>query len=72
MRFVRPLWAIVWRAGVFFIVWGLLIAPLLVPLAARLAEWERSSPLTARLYYDIAGATTLLAATWVMTRWWIK
>jgi hypothetical protein len=65
---LRAIWAILWRAGAFLIVWGLLLAPLVVPLSSTLAEWEQAAPLKARLYADAVGAATILAATWLMTR----
>lgn len=50
------------------VVWALLMAPLIVPLGPTLADWEKSSPLQARLYFDIVGVTTILVATWLVTR----
>ncbi len=58
-------WAIVWRVGVFVLVWGALLAGFLVPLGPRLRVWEQVHPLRVRLYADLAGAVTILAATWL-------
>ena len=59
--------AIVWRVGVFVLVWGALLAGFLVPLGQRLRVWEQVHPLRVRLYADLAGALTILAATWLAT-----
>jgi hypothetical protein len=64
----RSAWAILWRSGAFLVVWGILLAPLIVPLSSNLAEWEKVAPIKARLYADAAGAVTMLTATWLLTR----
>ena len=64
----RSMWTILWKSGLFFIVWGLFLVLFLVPLSSTLAEWEHTAPLQARLYTDIVGAVTILAATWLSTR----
>jgi hypothetical protein len=46
---------------VFFSVWALLLAPLIVPFAPTLAEWEGTFPLKARLYGDAVAALAMLA-----------
>ncbi len=61
-------WRIVWRSGLFIIGWAVLLALFFVPFGPRLAVWEKISPVQARLYSDITSATTILAATWLMTR----
>lgn len=61
------IWAIVWRVGVFFLVWGVLAAGFLVPFGPRLKVWEQAYPLRMRLYADFAGAVTIVAATWLAT-----
>ncbi len=61
-------WRIVWRLGLFFIAWGMMLAMFLVPFSSRLAKWQQTSPIETRLYYDITSAVTILAATWLMTR----
>jgi uncharacterized protein len=61
------IWAIAWRVGVFFLVWGALLAGLLVPFGPRLKVWEQVHPLRIQLYADFAGAVTIVAATWLAT-----
>ena len=61
-------WKIVWRIGLFFIVWGTMMALFFVPFGPRLAIWEKTSPLETRLYMDVISALTILTATWCMTR----
>ena len=65
---VRHVWTVLWKSGTFLVVWALLMAPLIVPLGPALADWEKSSPLQARLYLDSVGAATILVATWLVTR----
>jgi membrane protease YdiL (CAAX protease family) len=62
------IWKILWRSGLFIITWALFLAPCFVPLGSGLGAWEKTSPIHARLYADIACAITLLITTWFMTR----
>ena len=62
------IWRILWRSGLFILIWGFLLAPCFMPFVSGLAQWEKTSPIEARLYADIACAITILAATWFMTR----
>ena len=64
----QSIWAILWRSGLFFLTWGLLLAPFTVPLRPRLAEWERAFPHRVKLYGDLVGALAMLAASWLMIR----
>jgi membrane protease YdiL (CAAX protease family) len=61
-------WKILWRVGLFFLVWGLLLVPCLIPFTSALVKWKQTSPLEARLYGDIVILLTILLATWLMTR----
>ncbi len=56
------------RVALFVLAFALIGALLFVPPATVLSEWADAFPLRARLYGDIAGAISILAATWVMTR----
>ncbi|MDR3610534.1 MAG: type II CAAX endopeptidase family protein [Ignavibacteriaceae bacterium] len=62
------IWKIVWRIGLFFIVWGTTISLFFVPLGSRLFKWQQLSPISAQFYIDVVGAITILAASWSMTR----
>lgn len=66
MRLLKAIWSATWKIAVFLTLWGVLYAPLLVPVANRLGQ-NVSSPL-ARLYFEITGAITILLAASVMTR----
>ncbi len=61
-------WRIVWRTGLFFIVWGAMLALYLVPFGSKLSHWAQKSPIEALLFTNIVIAITILAATWLMTR----
>ena len=62
------IWRILWRSGLFILIWGFFLAPCFVPFGSGLVKWEQTSPIEARLYADIASALTILIATWFMTR----
>ncbi len=51
-----------WKIGLFLIVWGVLYAPLLIPVARKFTVEE---PFV-RLYFELTGAVTILAAAWIM------
>jgi uncharacterized protein len=61
-------WKIVWRVGLFFIGWGMLLLLFLAPYRSKLGEWERSSPLEAGIYNELSAAITILAITWILVR----
>ncbi len=65
---MRLLGTLLWKSGLFFLVWALLLALFLVPMGPAMAAWEKTFPLRARLFADTAGLVTMLAATWFMTR----
>jgi CAAX protease family protein len=66
LRPPRAIWKIVWKCIVFFLLWGLLLAPLIVPFSAGLEDPAR--PVQARLHYDLGAALTILVAAWIMLR----
>ena len=63
-----PLWTITWRIVLFVVLWGILLAPFIIPVSDRLKQFERVYPLQTRLYGDAAGALTVLVAAWIMVR----
>src|SRR5208337_4075729 len=66
-KWLSPFWAILWRSGLFIVVWCILLAPTIVPFAARLKSGQRvHSP--QMLYFEAASALTILAAAWLMVR----
>ena len=62
------IWKILWRSGLFFLVWGILLVPFIVPFASGLVKWKQTSPIEVRLYSDSISFLTILLATWLMTR----
>ncbi|MDP2886064.1 MAG: type II CAAX endopeptidase family protein [Ignavibacteria bacterium] len=60
---------VIWKTGLFFLIWAALVAPLFAPMGTTLKEWESTSPLWARLYSDSAGLLTMIVATWIMLRY---
>lgn len=65
---LRRTWATVWRIAVFFLVWGTLMAPLLVGASGQIKAWEATHSLWAKLYPDAAVLGALIIATWFMRR----
>jgi uncharacterized protein len=68
MKLLKAIWSATWKISVFLILWGMLYAPLFVPVVNRLGRTEIVSSSLARLYFEITGAITILLAAWVMTR----
>ena len=66
-RWLSAFWAIIWRSGLFMVLWGILLTPAVIPFAARLKAGQRVSP-PQMLYFDAASALTILAAAWLMVR----
>jgi uncharacterized protein len=59
-------WTIFWKSGLFFILWGTLLAPLIVPFSARFKLIQQTHPLQIRIFVEGSGAMTILAAAWIM------
>src|SRR6478736_4477295 len=68
-RAVLPqMWAIAWRITVFFVLWGLLLSPAILP-QAWLQDLGRRSPVGIRFYFDCTGLLASLGACAIMVRW---
>jgi membrane protease YdiL (CAAX protease family) len=65
---LKTAWGIIWRIVLFYIVWGILLSAIILPFASRMAAWFHTAPIKARLFGDISTAVTILAATWIMTK----
>jgi membrane protease YdiL (CAAX protease family) len=59
---MRKVFTATWKIGVFLILWAGLYAPLLIPVARKFAL---DKPFV-RLYVELTGAATILAAAWIM------
>jgi len=66
-RWLSAFWAIIWRSGLFIVLWGMLLAPAIIPLAERHRAGEPDNP-PWMLYSDAVSALTVLAAAWLMVR----
>ncbi|MFI5167086.1 MAG: CPBP family intramembrane glutamic endopeptidase [Thermoanaerobaculales bacterium] len=62
------IWGVVWRVVVFFVAWGALLAGFLIPFGPRLKLTEQVHSQGVQLYVEFAGAITIVAATWLATR----
>ena len=67
-KWLSAIWIILWKSGIFFILWAVLYAPFVVLLAPRIENITLSSPLLLLLYFDSTGAITILIAAWIMAR----
>jgi uncharacterized protein len=61
-------WIILWRSVLFFLVWGVLLVPFIVPFNSDIVKWRQNSPLEVRLYSDTISLLTILLATWLMIK----
>ena len=62
-------WTIVWKSGLFFVLWGILLAPFIVPFAAKFDQLQQSNSLQLRLFIEITGTGTILAVAWFMVHY---
>jgi hypothetical protein len=65
---LKSIWSILWRIGLFFVTWGVLLALFFVPFNSILIKWRQSTPIKARLYGDSISLLTILFATWILLR----
>ena len=65
---ISTIWKILWRSLLFFLVWGVLLVPIVLPINSELTKWKQTSPMGNRLYNDGFTLLTILLATWLMTR----
>jgi membrane protease YdiL (CAAX protease family) len=65
---LSQMWAIAWRITVFFVLWGLLLAPAVLP-QAWLHDSAHHSPAWIRLYFDGTALLASLGACAIMVRW---
>jgi membrane protease YdiL (CAAX protease family) len=63
-----PLWSIVWRAGLFLTLWGVLLAAPVVLVAQRAPSLVAAYPQQSALYFEVVTAGAVVAAAWVMAR----
>jgi len=63
-----PIWTIIWKSLLFFLLWGILSALFIIPFTDQLKQFEKVYPLQAQLYFDVAGALAVLVAAWIMAR----
>jgi hypothetical protein len=57
---MRKVWTATWKIALLLIAWGVLVAPLFLPVSDSL-----EAPVV-RLYVEVTGAATLLAAVWIL------
>jgi uncharacterized protein len=60
------MWTVVWKTGLFFVLWGILLAPFMVPFASKFESIRHAHPLQLQFYFEISGALTILAVVWFM------
>jgi membrane protease YdiL (CAAX protease family) len=67
-HFFKSLWTIVWKITVFFIIWGLLLLPV-IAWAHHSGKIGSEIPSIPRLIIEAACLITILIASWVRWRW---
>ncbi len=60
------IWTIAWKTGLFFVLWGILLAPFIVPFTTKFELIRRTHPLQLQLFFEVSGALTVLAVAWFM------
>ncbi len=68
LGWLLPIWTIIWKSLLFFLLWGILSALFIIPFTDQLKQFEKVYPLQAQLYFDVAGALAVLVAAWIMAR----
>jgi uncharacterized protein len=68
VTWLSRMWTIVWKTGLFFVLWGILLAPFIVPFASRFESIRQTHPLQLQLFIEVSGAVTVLAVAWFMAR----
>src|SRR5664279_3576393 len=66
---ISTIWKILWRSILFFLLWGVLLVPFVIPLNSELTKWKQTSPIGILLYNDSFSLLTILIATWLLTRY---
>ncbi|HEY3056911.1 MAG TPA: type II CAAX endopeptidase family protein [Thermoanaerobaculia bacterium] len=61
---MRKIWTAAWKIGLFLLVWAAFYVPLFIPVALR---GGLETPFV-RLYAEVTGAATILAAAWILQR----
>jgi len=65
LTWFSPIWTIVWKTGLFFILWGILLSPFIVPFGAELKQAQQTYP-QLQLFFEVSAALTILAVAWFM------
>jgi uncharacterized protein len=66
VTWLARIWTMVWKTALFFLLWGILLAPFVVPFNTTFASIQQTHPLELRLFYEVSGAITILAVAWFM------
>ncbi len=65
---MRRAWCVIWRLLVFLVLWGMLLAPAVIPVATSLQSVRAAGSVTVQLYMEVAPLSTLLGATALVLR----
>lgn len=61
-------WAVLGRLGLFVLAFAIATGGTITPLVTALSDWTTEHPASADFLINAMGAVSILAATWVMTR----
>jgi uncharacterized protein len=65
---LKPVWTVIWKVLLFFIIWGSLLAGMYVPMSSTILAWGKTQPVLARIYPDLVSLISILIATWIVVR----
>jgi hypothetical protein len=65
---LKTTWKILWRIIVFYLTWAAFLTVIFVPFGSGISKLFTVSPVDARLFSDSITVITIVAATWIMTR----
>jgi len=63
---LSAIWTVFWKCGLFFVIWALGLALLIVPFSAHLTDNGNVYGVPVRVYFEVVALVTILAAAWIM------
>ena len=60
------IWTVLWKSVLFFVIWGILLAPFLIAFSNNLEGMGSVYGVPVRLYFELITMLTILCAAWIM------
>ncbi len=67
-KVLLTIWKILWKVILFFCVWAIPMALIIIPTSGNMLYWHKKYPLEMFVISNILTVVTILLATWVMVR----